>query len=79
MLELYCFCQFGELKKEVENNDDQASRYNTDIFCPKCSGNLHDAKILREDTVEISKNLVNLQMRNAGYRLAYLLNQYFGK
>ncbi len=36
-------------------------------------------KILREDTVEISKNLVNLQMRNAGYRLAYLLNKYFGK
>ena len=41
--------------------------------------NLPDTKILREDTVKISKNLVNLQMRNAGYRLAYLLNQYFGK
>ena len=41
--------------------------------------NLPETKILREDTVEISKNLVNLQMRNAGYRLAYLLNKYFGK
>lgn len=41
--------------------------------------NLPETKILREDTVEISKNVVNLQMRNAGYRLAYLLNKYFGK
>ena len=41
--------------------------------------NLPETKILREYTVEISKNLVNLQMRNAGYRLAYLLNKYFGK
>ena len=26
-----------------------------------------------------SHDLVNSQLRNAGYRLAYLLNQYFGK
>ena len=26
-----------------------------------------------------SHDLVNMQLRNAGYRLAYLLNQYFGK
>jgi len=37
------------------------------------------AEVLRDDTVELSKDLVNLQMRNAGYRLAYLLNQYFGQ
>ena len=41
--------------------------------------NLPNTKVLREDTVEISRTLVNLQLRNAGYRLAYLLNTYFGK
>lgn len=37
------------------------------------------AEVIREDTVELSRELTNLQMRNAGYRLAYLLNQYFGQ
>ena len=41
--------------------------------------NLPDTAVLREDTVEISTDLTNLQLRNAGYRLAYLLNKYFGK
>lgn len=36
-------------------------------------------EILRDDTVELSTEMVNEQMRNAGYRLAYLLNLYFGK
>ena len=40
--------------------------------------NQPNSPVLREDTVEISKDLVNMQMRNAGYRLAYLLNKYFG-
>jgi hypothetical protein len=34
---------------------------------------------LNPQTVELSRDLVNLQMRNGGYRLAYLLNKYFGK
>lgn len=34
---------------------------------------------LNPDTVELSTELVNRQMRDAGYRLAYLLNLYFGK
>ena len=34
---------------------------------------------LNPDTVELSTSLVNRQMRDAGYRLAYLLNLYFGK
>lgn len=41
--------------------------------------NLPETKVLREDTVELSADLVNMQMRNAGYRLAYLLNKYFGE
>lgn len=34
---------------------------------------------MREDTVEISKEMTDIQMQNAGYRLAFLLNKYFGK
>lgn len=39
--------------------------------------NPHHTAVLQENTVELSRDLVNLQMRNAGYRLAYLLNRYF--
>ena len=41
--------------------------------------NPHNTPVLHENTVELSRDLVNLQMRNAGYRLAYLLNLYFGE
>ncbi len=41
--------------------------------------NPHNTKVLNPNTVELSRDLVDLQMRNAGYRLAYLLNRYFGK
>lgn len=41
--------------------------------------NEHNRKVLDPNTVELSRDLVNLQMRNAGYRLAYLLDKYFGK
>lgn len=34
---------------------------------------------LDPDTVEKSRDLVNVQIRNGGYRLARLLNEYFGK
>lgn len=34
---------------------------------------------LREDTDEASRELIETQLRNAGYRLAYLLNEFFGK
>jgi hypothetical protein len=39
--------------------------------------NPHNTPVLNENTVDLSRDLVNLQMRNAGYRLAYLLNKYF--
>ena len=41
--------------------------------------NPHNKAVLDPNTVELSRDLVNLQMRNAGYRLAYLLNKYFDK
>ena len=34
---------------------------------------------LRDDTIELSKELIDTQLRHAGYRLAHLLNKYFGK
>lgn len=34
---------------------------------------------LNPDTVELSRDLVAKQLRNAGYRLAYLLNKLFGE
>ena len=36
-------------------------------------------KDLRDDTVELSTPIIEKQLRHAGYRLAYLLNRYFGK
>lgn len=41
--------------------------------------NPHNTEVLNPNTVELSRDLVNLQMRNAGYRLAYLLDSYFGE
>ena len=41
--------------------------------------NPHNTPVLDDKTIELSTDLVNLQMTRAGYRLAYLLNLYFGK
>ncbi|MCF0174328.1 MAG: hypothetical protein HUJ95_03210, partial [Bacteroidales bacterium] len=41
--------------------------------------NDYDEPVLDLDTIEKSREIVNIQLRNAGYRLAYLLNKYFGK
>ncbi len=41
--------------------------------------NPFNTEVLRDDTVELSRELVNVQMRNAGYRLAYLLNKCFDR
>jgi hypothetical protein len=34
---------------------------------------------LRDNTIELSKDLIDSQLRRAGYRLAHLLNRYFGE
>ena len=41
--------------------------------------NPHNTKVLNPNTVELSRDLVDTQVRNAGYRLAHLLNKYFAK
>lgn len=38
-----------------------------------------NTEVLNPDTVELSRELVDTQLRNAGYRLAYLLNLFFGE
>ncbi len=38
-----------------------------------------NTKDLRDDTIELSKSVIDIQLRHAGYRLAYLLNKYFGE
>ena len=37
------------------------------------------SQTLRDDTIERSKEIIDTQLRLAGYRLAYLLNLYFGE
>ena len=39
--------------------------------------NPHNTPVLHPNTVELSRELIDIQLRNAGYRLAYLLNKYF--
>lgn len=41
--------------------------------------NPFNTEVLDPDTVELSRDLVDKQLRNAGYRLAYLLNKFFGE
>ena len=38
-----------------------------------------ESRVLRDDTIERSKEIVDTQLRLAGYRLAHLLNSYFDK
>ena len=41
--------------------------------------NPHNKVVLDDNTIELSRDLVNDQMTRAGYRMAYLLNLYFDK
>ncbi len=69
----------GEIKR-IQKGDfhdwaNEIGRMNAIIY----KWNPHNTEVLNPNTVELSRDLVNVQMRNAGYRLAYLLNRYFGK
>ena len=67
----------GEIKKIQKGNLDEwvkdIGTRNAIIY----KWNPHNTPVLNEKTVELSRDLVNLEMRNAGYRLAHLLNRYF--
>ena len=69
----------GEIKR-IQRGDfhdwaHEIGRLNAVIY----KWNPHNTMALNPNTVELSRELVDLQMRNAGYRLAYLLNKYFDK
>lgn len=69
----------GEIKRIQRGNlhdwANEIGRMNAVIY----EWNPHNKKVLNPNTVELSRELSNTQMRNAGYRLAHLLNKYFGK
>lgn len=50
-----------------------------DNNCVIYEWNPFNTEVLNPNTVELSRDLVDTQLRNAGYRLARLLNEYFGK
>lgn len=67
-------------RKKIVSGDvyqwaEDIARKNIEIYTWNPAG----VEQLNPDTVELSTELVNRQMRDAGYRLAYLLNLYFGK
>ncbi len=72
-------CSKGEIKK-IQKGDVYTWVYE---ICEDSAAILEwnpiDTYNLNPETVELSRDLVNTQMRNAGYRLAYLLNKYFDK
>ncbi len=69
----------GEIKKVTKGDlhdwVHEVGSDNTIIY----KWNPHNTPVLDEKTIELSTELVNKQMQRAGYRLAYLLNLYFGK
>lgn len=67
----------GEIKRIQRGNfhdwANEIGKMNAIIY----KWNPHNTEVLNPNTIELSRDLVNIQMRNAGYRLAYLLNLYF--
>ncbi|MBQ2703742.1 MAG: hypothetical protein IJF63_07800, partial [Alistipes sp.] len=70
----------GEIKRICKGNHHDWARE-----CMRSTNVIHqwnpqgETRILRDDTIELSKGLIDNQLRLAGYRLAYLLNKYFDK
>ena len=70
----------GKIKKTCKGN-----HYEWAKECMRLTNIIHQLNPndgtadLRDDTIERSKDMVDTQLRHAGYRLAHLLNKYFGK
>ena len=67
----------GEIKRIQKGTLHEWARENAKKNAIIYKWNPHNTAILAPNTAELSHELVDLQMRNAGYRLAYLLNKYF--
>ena len=73
-------CKKGEIKKIQLKGDLYAwAKSCGDNNCVIYDWNPFNTEELNPDTVELSRELVGTQLRNGGYRLALLLNEYFGK
>lgn len=72
-------CKKGEIKKIQKGNVHDWVKEIGEDCAVILEWNPCNTEKLNPKTVELSTDLVNKQMRDAGYRLAYLLNKYFDK
>lgn len=70
----------GQIKKSCKGN-----HYDWANECMRITNVIHQwnpndgTANLRDDTIELSKSVIDIQLRHAGYRLAHLLNKFFGE
>lgn len=72
-------CSKGEIKKIQRGTFHDWARDCGEKCAVITEWNPIGTEELNPKTIELSRDLVNMQMRDGGYRLAYLLNKYFGK
>ena len=72
-------CSKGEIKKIQRGTFHDWARDCGEKCAVITEWNPIGTEELNPNTIELSRDLVNMQMRDGGYRLAYLLNKYFGK
>ena len=70
----------GKIKKVCKGNHHDWAKESMQITNVIHKWNPNDGTAeLRDDTIELSKDVIDIQLRHAGYRLAHLLNRYFGE
>ena len=72
-------CRKGQIRKICKGSFVDWAHACADRSCGIYEINPPLTEDLAPDTVERSREIVALQLRDAGYRLAFLLNSYFGK
>lgn len=72
-------CSKGKIRKIAQGTPIDWAKACGDRNCVIYDINPPLTEDLDPDTVEKSREVVSLQLRDAGYRLARLLNEYFGK
>lgn len=72
-------CSKAQIKAIVKGNLLDWARSCGDVCCETYRINPFLTEELDPETVDKSREMVDIQLRNAGYRLAYLLNLYFGR
>ena len=72
-------CTPGQQRKIAKGTPVEWAKACGDRCCGIYDINAPLSEELDPDTVEKSREIISLQLRDAGYRLAALLNKYFGK